>query len=233
MSNLPSPITTTCNTCKFHGLCLPIGVSKEEVEKLNSIIDRSKPITKDSYVYKNEDSFNSIYAIKSGSVKTTVVSENGTEQITGFYLPGELLALDSIHSKKYHNNAVALESTSLCKIPYSHLEKIVNQVPSLRQQLLRIMSKELQYENQLVGLVINKSAEERLASFLSNLAKRFKDRGYSHKEFHLPMPRKDIANYLGLTIETVSRLFTRFQKNGYLIWFYRSRCYNINTRILY
>lgn len=196
----------------MHDICLPIGINKNEVSALEKIIERSNVINKDQLIFKTNETFKFLFAIKTGSVKTFTVNEDGTEQITGFYLPGDVLGLDSIYSEKHNSSAITLETTSLCLIPFNNLEHIAEKIPNLGKQLLKVISKELQHENQTVGFVVNKSAETRLASFISSIAKRFKVRGYSSKEFLLSMQRKDIANYLGLTIETVSRLFTRLQK---------------------
>jgi CRP/FNR family transcriptional regulator len=211
-----SPLKTNCTTCSLHDICLPIGMNKNEIGELDEIINRSKPINKGLYIYHSGDDFKSLYAIKTGSVKTYSVSADGDEQITGFYLPGELLGLDSINDNKHPCTAKTLETTSLCEIPFANLEDIVVQIPGLGRQLMRIMSRELKHEDQALGLLVNKSAEVRLASFILNLAQRYKERGYSSIEFNLSMSRNDIANYLGLAVETVSRLFTRFQNENYI-----------------
>ncbi len=187
-----------------------------EMEELDSIIKRSKPINKGGYIYHAGDTFKSLYAIKSGSVKTYTISDDGTEQITGFYLPGELLGLDAINDNVHHATAKVLETTSLCEIPFAGLEEIVVQIPGLGRQLMRIMSRELKSEEMTMGLLASKSAEVRLASFLIGFSRRYSERGYSATEFNLSMSRNDIANFLGLAVETVSRLFTRFQNNGYI-----------------
>lgn len=211
-----SALKTACKSCKLHDLCLPLGLDIGDIDKLDKIIKRRKPLQKGEYLFHNGDNFNSIYAVRSGSIKTYSESEQGDEQITGLYLPGELLGLDAIHDERHPCSAIALETTSLCEIPFDTLEDLSESVPNLNQQLFRIMSKEIASDQTLLMLMAQKNAEERLAAFLVNLSSRLKQRNFSETEFYLSMSRKDIGNYLGLTIETISRTFSRFQSEGLL-----------------
>ena len=222
MTNMPlkpvklSALKTACKSCKLHDLCLPLGLDLGDIDKLDSIIKRRKPLQKNEYLFHSGDHFNSIYAVRSGSIKTYSESEQGDEQITGLYLPGELLGLDAIHNAVHPCSAVALETTSLCEIPFDTLETLSEEVTGLHHQLFRIMSKEIASDQTLLMLMAQKNAEERLAAFLVNLSTRLKQRNFSETEFYLSMSRKDIGNYLGLTIETISRTFSRFQSEGLL-----------------
>lgn len=211
-----SALKTACKSCNLHDLCLPLGMDLHDIDALDSIIKRRKPLQKGEYLFHNSDNFTSIYAVRSGSIKTYTESEQGDEQITGLYLPGELLGLDAIHSHIHPCSAIALETTSLCEIPFNILEDLSEKVPSLNHQLFRIMSKEIASDQTLLMLMAQKNAEERLAAFLVNLSSRLKQRQLSETEFYLSLSRKDIGNYLGLTIETISRTFSRFQNDGLL-----------------
>ncbi|HEY9050087.1 MAG TPA: fumarate/nitrate reduction transcriptional regulator Fnr [Gammaproteobacteria bacterium] len=211
-----SALKTACKSCKLHDLCLPLGLDLGDIDKLDSIIKRRKPLQKGEYLFHNGDNFHSIYAVRSGSIKTYSESEQGDEQITGLYLPGELLGLDAIHNNQHPCSAIALETTSLCEIPFDILEDLSEEVHGLHHQLFRIMSKEIASDQTLLMLMAQKNAEERLAAFLVNLSSRLKQRSFSETEFYLSMSRKDIGNYLGLTIETISRTFSRFQSEGLL-----------------
>jgi len=211
-----SALKTACKSCKLHDLCLPLGLDMGDIDKLDKIIKRRKPLQKGEYLFHNSDKFHSIYAVRSGSIKTYSESEQGDEQITGLYLPGELLGLDAIHNHQHPCSAIALETTSLCEIPFDILEDLGDSIPNLNQQLFRIMSKEIASDQTLLMLMAQKNAEERLAAFLVNLSCRLKQRNFSETEFYLSMSRKDIGNYLGLTIETISRTFSRFQNEGLL-----------------
>jgi CRP/FNR family transcriptional regulator, anaerobic regulatory protein len=211
-----STLKTACKSCKLHDLCLPLGLDLSDIDKLDKIIKRRKPLQKGEYLFHTGDNFNSIYAVRSGSIKTYSESEQGDEQITGLYLPGELLGLDAIHDHNHPCSAIALETTSLCEIPFDTLEHMSEAIPSLNKQLFRIMSKEIASDQTLLMLMAQKNAEERLAAFLVNLSSRLKQRNFSETEFYLSMSRKDIGNYLGLTIETISRTFSRFQNEGLL-----------------
>jgi len=211
-----SALKTACKSCNLHDLCLPLGMDLHDLDALDDIIKRRKPLQKGEYLFHNGNEFNSIYAVRSGSIKTYTESEQGDEQITGLYLPGELLGLDAIHDHQHPCSAIALETTSLCEIPFDTLESLSKKMPSLNHQLFRIMSKEIASDQTLLMLMAQKNAEERLAAFLVNLSSRLKLRNFSETEFFLSMSRKDIGNYLGLTIETISRTFSRFQNDGLL-----------------
>lgn len=209
-------LTTHCSTCSLHPLCLPLALNTSEMEQLDSIIRRGRPVKKGEIIFHQGDPFDSIFAVRTGTVKTFTLTREGEEQITGFHLASELIGLDSYDSVTYPASAKALETTNICEIPVDRLDDLSGQVPELRRQMMRLMGKELREEQQMMLLLSKKSAEERLASFLLNLAARFKRRGYSGTTFRLTMSRSDIANYLGMAVETVSRVFTRFQKQGIL-----------------
>ncbi len=211
-----SQLKVACSQCMLSELCLPIGIDEPDLERLDRIIHRSRPLKRGEHLFHQGDPFRAIYAVRSGCLKTYTVSDDGAEQITGFFLPGELVGLDAITSERHHGSARALETTSFCEIPFDQLEDLSGELPSLRKQLLRLMSKEIVRDQDLLMLLAKKTAEERLAALLISLSTRFKERGFSATEFNLAMARNDIANYLGLAVETVSRLFTRFQEQGIL-----------------
>jgi len=194
----PSILKTACKSCNLHDLCLPLGLDTENIDLLDKIIRRNQPLQKGEYLFSSDDHFSSIYAVRSGSIKTFTVSEQGNEQITGLYLPGELIGLDAIYADKHPCSALALETSSLCEIPFNTLEDLSTQIPGLHRQLFRVMSKEIANDQSLLLLMAQKSAEERLAAFLVNLSTRFSARNFSATEFNLSMSRKDIGNLLTL-----------------------------------
>ena len=198
----------------MYGLCLPIGIHEKDMARLEKIIKRKQPLNKGKHLFNQGDAFHSLYAIKSGSVKIYSIADDGSEQITGFLLPGELAGMDAINTGQHNSYAKALETTSFCEMPFAQLEELAGQLPSLQHQLLRLMSKEIVKEGEMLMQLGKKTAEERLASMLLSFSTRFKERGFSPTEFNLSMSRNDIGNYLGLVVETVSRLFTRFQEQG-------------------
>ncbi len=168
------------------------------------------------YLFHSGDSFKSLYAIKSGSIKTYTRKEAGNDQITGFYLSGELIGLDAIEEGVHHCSAKALETSAVCEIPFDSLEALSSSIPQLQRKLYRLFSKEIHQDTNLLTLLGSKNAEERLAGFLLDFSSRFKKRGFSSTDFYLSMSRNDIGSYLGLAVETVSRLFTRFHDEGIL-----------------
>jgi len=184
------------------------------MEKLDLVIKGSRPIQKNKHIFRSDDPFQAFYAVRSGSIKVYKLNESGEEQIIGFYFPGEILGFDALEEHKHTCSAIVLETTTVCSIPYDKISEISSKIPELQDQILRLMSREITKENKLLLTINKRTAEERIAVFLVSLSSRFHKLGYSAKEFNLPMSRQDIGNYLGLTIETVSRLFTKFQKSG-------------------
>ena len=209
-----SKIKATCTNCNLQELCLPHGLQAADLEKLEHVVKGSHPIEKGKHIFRTEDPFESFYAVRSGSVKVYVINESGEEQVIGFYFPGEIIGFDGIEHHKHVSSAISLETTTFCSLPYDKINEICMQIPDLQNQMFRLLSREISNENQLLLTINKRSAEERIASFLVSLSSRFKKLGYSAKEYNLPMSRQEIGSYLGLTIETVSRLFSKFQRNG-------------------
>jgi len=203
-----------CKDCSLSSLCLPLSLDFADMALLDGIVKRGKPLKKGDFLFHQGDTFHSVYAVRSGSLKTFSINDDGSEQLTGFYLPSEVLGLSGMHSERHPVSAQALETTSLCELPFSHLDDLTAKLPALRHQLMRVMSREIQGDQQMMWLLSKKTADARIASFLLNLATRFRARGYSGSQFRLAMSRREIGNYLGLAVETVSRVFTRFQQNA-------------------
>jgi len=203
-----------CEECSLYRLCLPLGLNTDDLEKLDKIISRSEIYSRNQPLFNVNSKFEALYVVRSGSFKTVTSLTNGREQVTGFYFPGEFIGLDAIHEQSYQSTARAMESSTVCALPYENLQEIGKQIPQLQIQLMSRLSKELSTDKNLMMSLGKKTAEEKLATFLLSLAKRFKDRGFSQTDFQLTMSRADIANHLGLAVETVSRLFTRFSDEG-------------------
>ena len=179
---------------------------------LDSIVERGKPLQKWQYAFRENQSFNSIFAVRSGALKVFSSTSDGREQITGFYFPGEILGLDGINNNRYESSDKALETSAICEIPFDRLGDLSAQVPSLQMQFFKLMSREISSDQQLITLLSKHTADERLATFLLSISARNARRGLSAMRFRLPMSRLDIGNYLGLTVETVSRSIGRLQK---------------------
>jgi len=207
-----SKIKISCGDCNIHELCLPRGLELQDLEQLEKVIKRTHSLQTGDYLFRAGQEFQYIYALRSGSIKLNLMDEQGNDQILGFYFPGEILGLDAIDKKQHLCSAVALETSSYCAFSFSNLSEICQLVPGLQNQMLRLMSRELTHENELLLMIGTKNAEERMATFLITLSSRFHQLGYSAKEIKLSMSRQEIANYLGLTIETVSRIMSRFQR---------------------
>jgi CRP/FNR family transcriptional regulator len=203
-----------CGSCRLAALCLPVSLRSEDMSAFDQIIHRSRPISRGSYLFQTGERFHSIYAIRSGAVKMSHLASDGVEHITGFHLPGEIIGLDAISFSEHPTSAVALETTSLCEIPFERLEQLAETTPDLQRALVRLISKELFAEQEIAQSLAKRSAEERLAIMLLNLSGRFARRGLSARRFLLPMSRHDLGNYLGLAPETMSRLFKRLEEQG-------------------
>jgi len=211
-ANLSSQIK--CQTCGIKRLCLPVMLADSEIEHLDNIVQRKKLLKKGEFLFKAGDKFDFIYAIRSGSLKSYTISSDGIEQLTGFHLPGEMVGLNAVSTTSYPSFAKALETSLVCSIPFDRLESLARDLPALQKQLFRVMSSEIRDEQELLMLLSKKNADERFAAFVMNLSARYRRRGLSDKEFFLTMTRSDIGNYLGLAVETVSRLITRLQKKN-------------------
>ena len=212
-----------CQDCGFSQLCLPFSLNDTELNRLDDIIQRKKPLHKADMLFEAGQTQRCLYAIRTGSFKTFTLTEQGEQQITGFHLPGDIVGFDALSNQQHPSYAEALETAMVCEIPLPNLETLLDQLPLFRQQMMRLMSEDIQADQQMMLLLNRKTAEQKLATFLSQLAQRYASRGFSGSEFRLTMTRSDIGNYLGLTVETISRLLSKLDKeqliqvNGKLI----------------
>jgi CRP/FNR family transcriptional regulator len=211
-----SVIKTACSNCNLRELCLPFGLSLEELERLDDLISTRRRMKRGDHLYRAGEAFDSIYAIRSGFFKTDVLLEDGRDQVTGFQMAGELLGLDGISTEHHTCNAIALEDSEICAIPFNRLESLSREIHNLQHHFHKVMSREIVRDHGVMMLLGTMRAEERLAAFLLNLSQRFTARGFSHAEFYLRMTREEIGSYLGLKLETVSRAFSKFQEEGYI-----------------
>lgn len=191
-----------------------MGLDEADMLRLDQIIGRRRRVKRDQSLYRMDDTFNTLYAIRLGHFKTYQMNSNGSQQITGFQMAGELLGMDAIGTSRHQCEAVALEDSEVCEIPFSQLEALFQDMPVLLRQFHRIMSKEISREQGVMLALNNMSAQQKLAAFLVNLSSRYVTRGYSATRFQLRMTREEIGNYLGLAVESVSRLLSNFKKNG-------------------
>lgn len=204
-----------CSACDLRDLwCLPNGLKGPQSKQLDSIINRRKRVKRGEHLYRSGDTFRSLYALRTGFFKTVLSSENGQDLVTGFHMNGELMGLDAICNDSHCCNAIALEDSEICEIPYSALESLCREIPALQHQFHKIMSREIARDHSLIALLSSMNADERIAAFLINLSQRFEARGYSPVQFQLRMTRGEIGSYLGLKLETVSRTLSKLQDEG-------------------
>ncbi len=205
---------TNCTSCNLRELCLPKQIVDSDMARVEQLVFARRRLKRGDFLFKAGDEFNSLYAIRSGFLKTTVLNADGREQVTGFQMGGELLGLDGIGGGRYNGNAVALEDSEVCVLPFALIEELGREIPAIQRNLHSVLSREIVRDHGVMMLLGSMSAEERLAAFLLNLSRRFTARGYSASDFHLRMTREEIGSYLGLKLETVSRLFSRFHADG-------------------
>lgn len=226
MTKLSAPETKTlldipalkasCSAFNLYELCLPRGLDQDEIEHLDTAIGRRRRVLQGDCLFKVGEPFRKLYAIRYGHFKTVHIDVSGDAQVTGFHMTGELLGLDAISSDEHQCDAVALEDSEVCEIPFDRLQEIIGELPSLLRHFHRLMSQEIMREQNVMLLLGNMRADQRFAVFLTNLSVRYAARGYSPTRFRLQMSREDIANYLSLTIESISRLVASFKKQGLL-----------------
>ncbi|KLT72489.1 transcriptional regulator [Neisseria arctica] len=206
-----------CSTCSLRELCLPVGLMPTEFEQLDAVIKQSRRLKKGEFLFRAGEPFASLFAIRTGFFKTTVASQDGRDQVTGFFMSGELIGMDGICSHVHSCDAVALEDSEVCELPFAHMEMLGQRIPSLQTHFFRLMSREIVRDQGVMLLLGNMRAEERLAAFLLNLSSRLYSRGFAANDFILRMSREEIGSYLGLKLETVSRTLSKFHHEGWIL----------------
>lgn len=213
----PSPIADDgdslhfCSTCAFSAACMEQGFDKSKLGELHVLVEHVGPFAEGDHIFREGDKFEAIAAVRAGTVKTYVNDTEGREQVQGFFLPGEVIGLNAISSERYPCNAVALDSVMLCKFSFPGIAALATRLPGLQQQLFKLLSQDIGKAALLAG---NYTADERMAAFLVSLSRRYAARGFSPRRFRLTMTRTDMANYLRLASESVSRGFRRLQDEG-------------------
>lgn len=210
-----APPKSGCSACSLHALCLPLGLEEADLARLDRIIGERRRVARDDYLYRHGEEFRNLYAVRFGHFKTCQTNAAGGAQVTGFQMAGELLGMDAIGGS-HHCDAVALEDSEVCAIPFACLEELFVDVPTLLRHFHRILSQEITREQHVMLLLGNMRAEQRFAVFLVNLTARYAARGYSSTHVRLRMSREEIGSYLGLTLESVSRVLSRFKTRGWL-----------------
>ena len=203
-----------CTYCSVRQLCLPGGIGAEELQRLDQIVQRRRPVARGERLFRLGDPLTAVFIARDGAFKSVSISEDGEEQVLGFHLPGELIGLDALGTGEHRCEGVALTAANVCEVPYDQLSAVAAQVPSLQQQLFRVIGQSVDRDQDHLGILVRRQANERIALFLHSIGERYRNVGQSDRQFQLPMSREDIARFLGLALETVSRGFTRLQDDG-------------------
>jgi CRP/FNR family transcriptional regulator, anaerobic regulatory protein len=210
----PQHIKVACSNCNLRELCMPVGLSASELQRIDDLVATRRKVKRRETLFHNGEDFTSLYAIRTGVFKTRLASEDGREQVTGFQMAGEIIGLDGIVSGHHSCDAVALEDSEVCTMPFERIEELSREVTALQRHVHQIMSREIVREQGVMLLLGSMRAEERLAAFLLNLVQRLHARGFSRSELVLRMTREEIGSYLGLKLETVSRTLSKFAADG-------------------
>ncbi|HEV8646647.1 MAG TPA: helix-turn-helix domain-containing protein [Burkholderiales bacterium] len=213
----PPRFKVTCSSCNVREMCLPSGLCHADLQRVEKIVYLRRRIKRGETLFNAGEPFNSVYSIRAGFFKTCVIDDDGREQVMGFFMGGELLGLDGVGSGRYNGTAIALEDSEVCVMPFALIEDVASHVRALQRNLHSVLAREIVRDHGVMMLLGSMCAEERLAAFLLNLSQRFTARGYSPSEFVLRMTREEIGSYLGLKLETVSRVFSRFQDAGLVV----------------
>jgi CRP/FNR family transcriptional regulator len=214
-SNAPDG-RTACSQCHLRELCLPGGLGPDEIGQLDTVIGARRRVKRGQHLYRSGEAFSAIYAIRRGFFKTDLLAEDGRDQVTGFQMAGDLLGMDGIGNEVHTCNAVALEDSEVCRIPFADLERLLSKLHALQHHFHKVMSGEIVRDHGVMAWLGSLGADKGLAAFLLDLSQRLRARGYSPTEFHLRMTRKEIGSHLGLRLQTVSRSFSRFREEGYI-----------------
>lgn len=212
----PASPTVACSGCSLRDLCIPSGLTAAEMRRLDGLVSARMQVRRRGALFRRGDPFTSLYAVRSGMFKAVVHSACGQEQVTGFHMAGEILGMEGIDQQRHTCDAVALEDAQVCVMPFQAVCTLAREIPGVQHQLHRIMSREIVRDHGVMMLMANMRAEQRVAAFLLNLLQRLQARGFSSSELVLRMSRQDIGNYLGLTLETVSRALSRFASDGWI-----------------
>jgi CRP/FNR family transcriptional regulator len=210
----PQAIKVACSNCNLRELCMPVGLPATELERLDELVATRRKVPRGAALFRNGETFTSLYAIRTGFFKTCIATEDGRDQVTGFQMAGEIIGLDGIVNDHHTCDAVALEDAEVCVMPFERVEEISREITGLQHHVHKIMSREIVREHGVMLLLGSMRAEERLAAFLLNLVQRLHARGFSQNELVLRMTREEIGSYLGLKLETVSRTFSKFAEEG-------------------
>jgi CRP/FNR family transcriptional regulator len=206
----------SCGDCKLRGGCFPIALEMPTIGAFDAIVQRAQPLQKGEHVFRQGSPFTALYAVRSGAVKAHTVSADGEEQITAFYLPGEIFGMDGLGNNRYPTSVIALDTASICAIPFERLRELSVSMPALQGHVFQLMSQAIVADQEMITLLSKYNAERRIAVLLQRLSRHQASRKTSATKLRLPLSRIDISCYLGLTVETVSRIFSRFQKIGLL-----------------
>ncbi len=203
----------SCDSCSLKKVCLPNGLSTKEIDQLEIFVDKTVKIKKKDALYKASDNIGGIFAIKSGAIKTSISNADGQEQVLEFHLPGDMVGFDAFNSGVHSCDAIALEDTLLCKIEMDDFHDLCDRLPGLRKEMMHQLGKEIAHNQSLLLSLGQQQTDERLATFLLEMSAHFQSRGFSGKEFCIPMPRQDLSNYLGMAVETLSRIISRMTED--------------------
>lgn len=203
-----------CHNCRLAKACFAKGLASNDLNQLETIINHKRPLKPNEFLFRQGDTAQSLFIVKSGSFRSLVLNSEGSEQTVDFHLPGDLVGLETLQKSTFRGSVMALETATVCEFPLSRLTQLCSKIPDLQAQFLNIIGSQFASRNDRITLLSNHSATERLVNFLLMLSRRYSNLGYSSTEFNLSMPRHDIASFLSLSLETVSRQLSCLAEKG-------------------
>lgn len=211
-----SDIRSSCTQCAWQSLCLPAALDGDNLFRLDEVVRKRRPLRRGDVLYREGQRHPALFVVRSGSLKTSTTLPDGESQVLGFHMAGEIVGFDGLLDEPHHATAEALEDSTVCEVPAGRLAEVAARIPALQNQVYRIMGREFSREQMHVVMMGRRQAMTRLAMFLHNLSERRRATSHDPDLLHLGMSRQELANFLGIVIETVSRLFSRLQALGVL-----------------
>lgn len=215
--SFPPATAISCTNCRSSNACLVRSLDSALRNDVAKYVQTSAPIKRGDHLFRQGETMRALYMLRAGSVKSYLDSEDGCEQVAAFHFSGDILGFDALGAQRHMSSAIALETVAFCSIPFERVMNLVTSDSGYWSALMRGAAQRIVEAEQHALLLGQKSAPARLAAFLLSLSHRFSARGCSRNEFNLSMSRQDIANYLAVAVETISRLFTELQRQGAIV----------------
>ncbi|MES2152847.1 MAG: cyclic nucleotide-binding domain-containing protein [Pseudomonadota bacterium] len=211
-----APPAPSCNACNVRKSCLADSLDADQTSRFEQLITVRRRVVRQEVLVSVDEPGASLFAVRVGQFKTVGMDQLGQLRVTGFHMPGDLIGLDALANGRHRFSAVALEDSEVCEIPFARLNQAMAELPDLMKNFHRRMSADIAGAVDGGMVLANLRADRRFAVFLLHLSKRYAALGYSPHEYQLRMSRMDIGSYLGINVESLSRMIANFRKKGWV-----------------